>query len=69
MTGLARRSYTAYAVTTAKQIAGTMNEMAGVVASSTLPCTTGMIAPPTIAITSPAAPNFVAGPRPSSATP
>ena len=43
--------------------------MAGLVASSTAPWITGMIAPPTMAITSPAAPNLVAGPRPVSATP
>ena len=46
-----------------------MNEKAALVASTILPCTSGMIAPPTIAITRPAAPNFVAGPRPFRATP
>ena len=46
-----------------------MNENAGLVESTRLPCTSGMIAPPTIAITRPAAPNFVAGPRPFRATP
>ena len=46
-----------------------MNEIAGLVASTSVPWTSGMIAPPTMAITSPAAPNFVAGPSPVRATP
>ena len=46
-----------------------MNENGALVASTSRPWITGMIAPPTIAITRPAAPNFVAGPRPASATP
>ena len=44
-------------------------ENAALVASSRPPCTSGMMAPPTMAITRPAAPNLVAGPRPVSATP
>src|SRR5690349_21243145 len=62
--GAAFRSKRAKLVTTAKQTAGTMNEIAGLVASSRRPWINGMIAPPTIAITNPAAPNFVAGPSP-----
>jgi hypothetical protein len=46
-----------------------MKETAGLVASSVAPWISGMIAPPTMAMTSPAAPTLVAGPRPCSATP
>jgi len=46
----------------AKQSAGTMNDVAALVASITFPWTMGMIAPPTIAMTRPAAPEFGASP-------
>src|SRR5206468_7344937 len=62
--GSAFRSKRAKLVTTAKHTAGTTNEIAGLVASRRRPWINGMIAPPTIAITNPAAPNFVADPSP-----
>ena len=53
----------------AKQNAGTTKEVDALVMSLTFPWTIGMIAPPPIAMASPAAPNLVASPSPAPPTP